>query len=215
MNKRDKQILNDLQRFRVMSRNDITDLYFSHLKNPITGANTVLKRLARDKQIKVDTSFRPYVYFPYDSIIKKQSAKIPHFLKLVEVYKQIHTYCVPDTFLIEPKYQKGLAEPDIYTKIKGVPFFIEVQRNQYSQKVMNEKIKRYEALYYSDSPNLGSITFPFVIMISDTMYEIESDIVTVFQVTSIHEFMENITKVTPKKEQPKQINNTEIKFKIG
>src|SRR5690606_38463704 len=86
-------------------------------------------------------------------------------------------------------YKKGLAEPDVYTKIKEVSFFIEVQRNVYSQKVMNDKIKRYEALRYSDEFNQDR--FPFIIMISDTRYEINSDL-TVFQVKSIHEFMEKL-----------------------
>src|SRR5699024_10848265 len=89
MSKRDKQIIADLERFRCMSRDDIIDLYFSHLKNPITNANTVLKRLVRDEQIEVSRSFSPYVYFPYNSIMKKDSTKIPHFLKIVDVYKQI------------------------------------------------------------------------------------------------------------------------------
>jgi len=189
LNKRDKAIIRDLERFRVLSRDDIVDLYFSHLKNPITCCNTVLKRLVRDGHIKADTSFRPYVYLPSNSTMKKHSAKIPHFLSIVDIYKQIKQYYNPDVFIVEPKYKKGLAEPDVYTKIKEVSFFIEVQRNVYSQKVMNDKIKRYEALRYSDEFNQDR--FPFIIMISDTRYEINSDL-TVFQVKSIHEFMEKL-----------------------
>lgn len=212
MNKRDRQIIADLERFRVMSRNDIADLYFNHLKNPANSTNAVLKRLVRDNQIKVDMSFRPYVYLPYNSTIKKQSTKIPHFLNIVMIYKQIKQYYDPDIFLVEPKYKKGLAEPDVFTKLKGVPFFIEVQRNHYSQKVMNDKIKRYEALSYELGYN------PFVIMISDTRYEINSDIVTVFQVASIHEFMNKLNKMSPKKEKSTPDYSIKkdhgIKFKI-
>src|SRR5690625_3644107 len=140
MNKRDLKIINDLESFRVLSRDDIIDLYFSHLKNPINSANNVLKRLVRDKHIKVSKSFSPYVYFPYHSVMKSDSTKIPHFLKLVEVYKQLKPH-KPQTFIIEPKFSKGLAEPDILCKIKNATFFIEVQRNQYSQKVMDKKIR--------------------------------------------------------------------------
>lgn len=207
MNKRDQEILNDLYRFRVMSRNDITDLHFNHLKNPVKGANTVLKRLVRDKQIKVSTAFRPYVYFPYNSTIKSDSTKIPHFLNIVDVYKQIKQYRLPDVFQVEPKYKKGLAEPDIFTKIKGVPFFIEVQRNEYSQKVMDDKIKRYEALNHTDELQ-GKL--PFIIMISYARYEINSDTVTVFQVESINEFMANLAM-----KQKKEVNQSGIKFTIG
>ncbi|RDW15942.1 hypothetical protein [Oceanobacillus chungangensis] len=205
MNKRDLQLIDDLHRFRVMSRNDIADLYFSHLKSPITSANIVLKRLVRDKQIDVSKAFSPYVYFPIQSNMKRNSTKIPHFLKIVEIYKQLQQHTKIDSFIVEPKYKKGLAEPDILVTIKGKQFYIEVQRNLYSQKVMDQKIKRYEALKYSNEFTM----FPFIIMVSDTRYEINSD-VTVFQVSSIHEFMNKVRK----KEQAKQPVN-EIKFKIG
>ncbi|MGY0693005.1 hypothetical protein ACW2QC_09480 [Virgibacillus sp. FSP13] len=208
MNKRDLQIISDLERFRVMSRDDVTELYFSHLKNPITNANTVLKRLARDKQIEVSRSFSPYVYFPYGSTMKRNSTKIPHFLKIVEAYKQLYQYTRPQKFIVEPKYKKGLAEPDIFTVFKRTPFFVEIQRNLYSQKVMDQKIKRYEALMYSGE--FLDQKFPFIIMISDTQYEIDSDVLTVFQVTSIHEFMRNIGKRKKTLDRSK-----DIKFKIG
>lgn len=44
MRKRDLTILNNLQRFRCMTRDDIIALHFNDLKNPVTCANTVLKR---------------------------------------------------------------------------------------------------------------------------------------------------------------------------
>lgn len=207
MNKRDLQIINDLERFRVMSRNDIIDLYFSHLKNPVNSANTVLKRLVRDGQIKVSKLFNPYVYLPIQSIVKLNSTKIPHFLKIVEVYKQIRKYANPALVQVEPKFKKGLVEPDVFTIIKGTPFFIEIQRNIYSQKVMNDKIKRYEALYYSNEYK----NFPFIIMVSDIKYKIDSNVLNVFQVRSIDEFMENAGKVKNKTIK----NKGEIKVKIG
>nr|WP_276536912.1 hypothetical protein [Oceanobacillus caeni] len=190
-----------------MSRNDIVDLYFSHLKHPITSANIVLKRLVRDNKIKVSQFFTPYVYIDANSVIKTNSAKIPHFLKIVEAYKQLKQYSIPQIFQVEPKYKKGLAEPDIFIIIRNVPFFIEVQRNIYSQKTMNDKIKRYEALYYSNEFK----QFPFIIMVTDTRYNIESDILTIFQVQSIHEFMQKAFKMKGQVQyEPK-----EIKFKIG
>ncbi|MFB4472132.1 replication-relaxation family protein [Oceanobacillus caeni] len=208
MKNRDLQIIKDLERFRCMSRDDIVDLYFSHLKHPITSANIVLKRLVRDNKIKVSQSFSPFVYIDANSVIKSNSAKIPHFLKIVDVYKQIKKYENPHTFQAEPKFgDKGTVEPDALAVINGVPFFIEVQRNIYSQKTMNDKIKRYEALYYSNEFK----RFPFIIMITDTRYNIESDILTIFQVQSIHDFMQNALKLKGQVHyKPK-----EIKFKIG
>lgn len=206
MNKRDKQIIKDLERFRVMSRDDIADLYFPHHQRPINSANSVLKRLVRDSQIEVSNSFSPFVYFPAGSTMKRNSTKIPHFLKIVDVYKQLKQYTTLHTFIVEPKYKKGLAEPDVYTMIKGTRFFIEIQRNIYSQNTMDKKIKRYESLSYSDEFK----QFPFIIMISDTRYEINSDDVTVFQVSSIHEFMNKVNA------REKIVNKPiEIKYKIG
>ncbi len=207
MNKRDKQIINHLHQFRVMSRDDIIDLHFSHLKNPITNANTVLKRLVRDKQIEASRSYNPYVYFPAESTMKKNSTKIPHFLAIVGVYKQLKEHIEPQKFVVEPKFQKGLAEPDVLTIIKGKPFFIELQRNVYSQKVMDKKMKRYEDLYYSGELD----SKPFIIMISDTRYEINSDMLTVFQVESIHEFMNNVKQ----REQTGIKKASDVKVKIG
>lgn len=183
MKKRDLSIIKDLERFRVMSRDHIIDLYFSHLKSPISNANTVLKRLVRDGQIEYSNHHSPYVYFPAGSNMKKNSTKIPHYLTLVDIYVKLR----PKQFEIEPKFKKGLAEPDIYTIIKGNPFFIEVQRNVYSQKVMNQKIKRYEALFFELD------RLPYILMITEKKYEINSSIVKVIQVNSFEEFLRKIS----------------------
>lgn len=204
MNKRDLAIINHLEMFRVMSRNDIIDLHFSHLKNPISNANTVLKRLVRDQQIEVSKNHSPYLYFPLNHI-KKDSTKIPHFLKLVDIYKQLSKYSTPEVFQIEPKYNKGLAEPDIYTVFKGTPLFIEVQRNIYSQQVMDNKIKRYEALKYSDL--FRNKIFPSIIIVTNTRYVINTDDLDVIQVPSIHHLAGKNNK--------KNVYNNGIKIKIG
>lgn len=197
------QIINDLEKFRVMGRDDIADLHFGHLKNPVTNANFVLKRLVRDKKIKVNTTYRPYIYFPAHSTIKNNSTKIPHFLDIVNVYKQIKQQYTPRSFIVEPKFRKGLAEPDIFTRIMNIPLFIEVQRNHYSQRVMNEKINRYEELYFA---NEIQGKFPFVVLITNTKYDISSEVLTVFQVDSIHEFIKNSNKALQKdKETIKRI----------
>ncbi|WP_010094449.1 replication-relaxation family protein [Ornithinibacillus scapharcae] len=213
MMKRDLAIIKDLERFRVMSRNDIADIHFGHLKNPITNANIVLKRLARDGQIEVGTDFRPYVYFPHGSKMKRNSTKIPHYLELVNVYKQLKKYAEPKVFTVEVRYEKGLCEPDIFTIFKGTPFYIELQRNTYSQAVMDKKIKRYESLYYSGTIEKepwqkARKVFPYIIMISDTRYEIKSDVLRVFQVPSIHDFMRSVAgeKREVRREQPRVIS---------
>ncbi len=183
MKKRDLSIIKDLERFRVMSRDNIAELYFNHLNHPHNSANNVLKRLVRDGQIEVSHYHTPDVYFPAGSNMKKNSTKIPHYLTLVDIYVKLR----PKVFELEPKFKKGLAEPDIYTIIKGKPFFIEVQRNVYAQKVMNDKIKRYEALFFE----LDKI--PYILMITEKKYEINSDIMKVIQVNSFDEFLSKIS----------------------
>lgn len=69
-------------------------------------------------------------------------------------------------------------------------------------------MKRYEALYYSNE--FDENNFPFIIMISDIKYEINSDVLTVFQVSSIHEFMQRATGTFNKVK-----HNKGIKIKIG
>lgn len=202
MRKRDLEIINHLEMFRVMSRNDIVDLHFSHLKNPIGNCNQVLKRLVRDKQIEVSTMHQPYVYFPPINHIKKDSTKIPHYLKLVQVYKDLKDIQTPSVFQVEPKYKKGLAEPDIYTVFKDTPLFIEVQRSHYNQKQMDDKIKRYEALKYSDFFN-GNL--PTIIMITPTRYAIDSDEVKVIQTPSIASLSDNSI----------QSHTSNIKIRVG
>ncbi len=60
-------------------------------------------------------------------------------------------YDEPGHVLVEPKFsEKGAIEPDLFCVFKRTPFFIEVQRNIYSDKVMKEKIGRYEAFYHSE-----------------------------------------------------------------
>lgn len=41
-------------------------------------------------------------------------------------------------------------EPDIFMIWKRAPFFLEIQRSIYSEKVMNEKVNRYVSYYMSN-----------------------------------------------------------------
>jgi hypothetical protein len=199
MRARDKAIIDDLARFRVMSRDQIAELHFNNVKNPITAANATLLRLYRQKLINRFTNCQPYLYFPADKSIKKNSAKISHFLKIVDVYIEMSRIKPPRLFVVEPKFSKGLAEPDIFVIWKGSPLFIEVQRSTYSEKVMAEKVARYEALFESgilvDEPwqPVERKVFPAVLVLTDTRYPVISRNVRILQASSIGEFYESIT----------------------
>lgn len=177
MNQRDKAIIQDLTRFRVMSRDDVIDLHFGNVKHPVVQANMVLKRLRRDDHISCSKERRQYLYFPNPSI-KKDSAKINHFLAIVDFYKELGRVERPKVFEVEPKYGKGQPEPDVFMIWQRAPFYVEIQRSVYSEKVMKEKIQRYEQYYYSDQWKLEAWqpeerkVFPRLWILSETGYNI-------------------------------------------
>lgn len=206
MTSRDNAIIRDLNRFRVMSLEDIAEIHFSNLKRPKNSANNVLKRLYRDGKIKRSTSFSPYLYFGPDTKLREHSSKINHFLAIVEVYKDIRKNGEVETFLVEPKYgKKGNVEPDIFCIFKSEygksPFFIEVQKSLYSAKIMQNKLNRYHDLYDNGTINREAWqcskqpVFPTVLILSDTRYAIdESYPFRVLQATSFSQFINSLKR---------------------
>ncbi|MGQ8866426.1 replication-relaxation family protein [Bacillus sp. NA_145.1] len=198
MMSRDKAILNDLKRFRCMSRDDIIDLHFNGLKNAVTCCNTVMKRLRRDGHVDATVSQQPYIYFPQPSTLRKTSQKIPHFLGIVDVYKQLIHYEKTKLFKVEPKYGKEYMEPDAFTIWRRSPFFIEVQKSVYSKKIMQEKINRYELFFHSQEWHneswqpKDSKFFPSILIITEKKYDLNSSNLRIFQANSINDFMDKL-----------------------
>jgi hypothetical protein len=192
LSNRDKAIIRDLNRFRVMDRDSIAEIHFVGIKNPTTAANSVLLRLLRDGQIQRSTSFQPYVYFGAESQIKKNSAKIGHFLAILNVYKEMRKLGKLESFKVEPKYgSKGNAEPDIFAMYRNTPFFIEVQKTAYSEKQMNEKLQRYVDFY---NTGIMANPFPHVLILSDQRYAIDGQYpFKVFQAETFTQFNQSLT----------------------
>jgi hypothetical protein len=197
---RDKAILNDLSRFRVMRRDDIVELHFNGLKRPVTGANTVLKRLRRDGRIKAATDRHQYLYFHGESNMKKDSMKIPHFLKIVEFYREISKHETPRIFNVEPKYgDKGTVEPDTFMIWRKAPFYVEIQRSVYSAKVFSEKMDRYETFFHGDTWRHESWQprdkqyFPNIWVIGETRYDVGQRPFRVFQSRNVEEFLTSLS----------------------
>jgi hypothetical protein len=201
LSSRDKAIIRDLNRFRVMDRDSIAELHFAGLKNPRLAANNVLLRLLRDGQIQRSTAFVPYCYFGPETQMKKNSAKIGHFLAILEVYKEMRKLGKLETFLVEPKYgSKGVAEPDIFAMYRNTPFFIEVQKTVYSEKQMNEKLQRYVDFY---NTGIMSKPFPRVLILSDQRYAIDGDYpFKIFQSESFTQFNQSLTQQPKPSSQP-------------
>ncbi|EMN7729981.1 replication-relaxation family protein [Bacillus thuringiensis] len=198
MRNRDKAILNNLKRFRCMSRDDIIDLHFQGVKNAVTCCNTVMKRLRRDGHVNANISQQPYIYFPQSSTLRKTSQKIPHFLGILDVYKQLIYYEKPKLFKVEPKYGKEFMEPDAFTIWRRSPFFIEVQKSVYSKKVMQDKINRYELYFHSQEWHNESWQpkeskfFPSILIITEKYYNISSFSLRIFQASSISNFLNSL-----------------------
>lgn len=212
LRERDRAIIKDLNKFRVMDRDSVAELYFGDKKNPQHSANNVLLRLLRDGLIQRSTAFVPYVYFGPETQIKKNSQKIGHFLAIVETYKEVKKHGTIETFLVEPKYgNKGTAEPDIYLKFRNTGFFIEVQKSIYSEKQMKEKMDRYADFH---SSGIMSDPFPHVLILGEQRYALDGDYP--FKIFQAENFTQFINSLKPKS-QPVVGESVlkEVRIKIG
>src|SRR5690606_9778264 len=114
MRNRDKAILADLARFRALTRDQIIAIHFGGLRNPVANANAVMLRLYRQGYVDRTADYKQYVYFPAGGTLRKDSAKLRHFLAIADVYLEMRRIGGLRRFNVEPKYGKGLAEPDAF-----------------------------------------------------------------------------------------------------
>ncbi|UMZ35989.1 hypothetical protein [Priestia megaterium] len=199
LSQRDKDIIGFINQFRAVDRDSLVELFFKQLKSPINACNSVMVRLYRLGMIERTQQYSPTVYLPVDAKIKKNSQKILHFLSILDIYKQMCTYSTPKNVIVEdkPTGRKGGIEPDLFCIFKGSPFWIEIQRNQYSEKKMQAKIHLYEEFFFSDEwktlqwqPEDRAAIFPSVMLITPVRYAVSSEHIRIIQVTSIDELME-------------------------
>jgi len=199
LSQRDKDIIAFIHQFRAVDRDSLVELFFKQLKLPVNACNSVMIRLYRLGLIERTQQYSPTVYLPVDAKIKKNSQKILHFLSILDVYKQMCSYSMPKQVIVEdkPTGRKGGIEPDLFCIFKGSPFWIEIQRNQYSEQKMQEKIHLYEEFFFSDEwkalhwqPEDRVAIFPTVILITPVRYAVSSDHIRIIQIANIHELME-------------------------
>lgn len=201
MKERDKAILDDLVRFRCMSRDDIAAVHFTGRKTPIKLCNDVMRRLRLQGYVDTNQDRRPYVYFPAASQMKKNSQKVDHFLSIVKVYRDLRSTGKLRLFDVEPKYgQKGTVEPDAFAIWQGAPWFIEMQRSIYREKTIQKKLKRYEQYkregkwrQLSWQPE-GKEVYPYVWIIGEKQYDTSAVRgFRVFQSSSVEDFIKQIS----------------------
>ncbi|MEC2394041.1 hypothetical protein BK709_13630 [Bacillus thuringiensis serovar shandongiensis] len=186
---RDKKIIQALQLFRCMSRDQIAHLFFADVKNPITSANFVLKRLRREKHIDAYVDQQPYIYFPEPSIIKKDSQKINHYLAIVDFYIEICRHEHPSTFEVEKRYRTGHIQPDIFMIWQGKAYFVEIQLSRYSSVLMNKKLNRYIYYFETDEWIEKYLTYnlnndPYVWIVSKSPYSVLNEDLQIIQTSN-------------------------------
>jgi hypothetical protein len=192
MNKRDTQIVSTINKFKCLGRDDVIKLFFHNKKSPISNCNAVLRRLRDRGLIKQSKKQNPALYFTKENPIKETSQKIPHYLEIFNVFNTLKHYI--SRFDVEPKLgRKGTVEPDAFMIFNKTPFFVEVQLT-YSKSVMNEKIKLYEAYFHSNEwmklkwqPSRPY--FPYILVISETHYDIDSPFFTIIQYKTPNAFL--------------------------
>ncbi|MED3815873.1 hypothetical protein P4573_27080 [Priestia megaterium] len=217
LSQRDKDIIAFINQFRAVDRDSLVELFFKQLKSPINACNSVMVRLYRLGLIERTQQYSPTVYLPVDAKIKKNSQKILHFLSILDVYKQMCTYSIPKQVIVEdkPTGRKGGIEPDLFCIFKGSPFWIEIQRNKYSEQKMQAKINLYEEFFFSDEwkalhwqPGGRSPIFPSVILVTPVRYAVSSEHIRLIQVANIHELMEKYK--SPVKSQKEARSRTNV-----
>ncbi|WP_426629880.1 hypothetical protein [Priestia megaterium] len=126
-------------------------------------------------------------------------------------------YSAPKQVIVEdkPTGRKGGIEPDLFCIFKGSPFWIEIQRTQYSEQKMQAKINLYEEFFFSDEwkalhwqPEGRSSIFPSVILITPVRYAVSSEHIRIIQVASIHELMEKYKSSTKQQREAKPITQS-------
>lgn len=201
MRQRDKAILEDVERFRALDRNQIIAIHFQGLKNKVSSANAVLKRLRRDGLLEADTDRQPFVYFPSGSKIKKNGRKVDHYLAIADFYIDVRRSGALTTFQVEPKFgPKGTVEPDVFMIWRTSPFFVEIQRSVYSEKLIDDKLRRYETYYRSQEwkrlpwQRKGREVFPIVWVVGRP-FQRQNVPFRMYQSKNVADFLENIRVV--------------------
>jgi hypothetical protein len=194
MTQRDKEILDSLLKFRVLTRDQLIHIHFMNQKQQITTCNRVMQRLVLKGLVKVNKTVRPYQYMHVETKMKPNSSKVPHFLAIADTYIEMKSWVQPNIFEVEPKVGvKGTVEADILAQWNGSLVFVEIQRSRYTQKVMQEKINRYETYYASKEWKKKFTHFPLIIILTENPYKVTTVNVKLFQAKSIDDFVVQVS----------------------
>jgi hypothetical protein len=201
-NKRDKDIIESLGKFRVLDRDQLISLHFNDVKQKVVTCNRVMKRLRDQNFVEHDPTFNIYNYFLKPSPIKKTSSKLLHYKAIADFVIEAKKLGNVTDFDVEVKLgEKGTVEPDLFMIWNNAPFFVEVQlSNYYSKNYMEKKLERYKEYY--DQGNWRGLPwqqekkkfFPYVLIICDHTYNVQKPPLKIFQAKSMTDFVSRYAK---------------------
>lgn len=147
MRNRDRRILEGLAKFRYMDRDILVRLYFRELKQPVTGCNTVMKRLRRDGYV-VGREWigarggRSLVYALSEKGFGSGGGGIEHCLEVARFYCDVvEAGGELEWFETERRLRSG-AVVDVWMKWRKTVFYVEIQRSVVSEREMKRKVER-------------------------------------------------------------------------
>jgi hypothetical protein len=194
MKDRDKKIVETLQRFRTLDRDQLIEMFFKDLKQPTVVCNRVMKRLRLNGAVDCDPTQTPYRYFPNPPTMRKDSMKMNHFRDIADFYIEMSQKGKISEYEVEFRTgEKGSPEVDIFMIWNRTPFFVEIQRTVKTKKVMSEKFERYREYYDSGKwqqlhwqPEKKKF-FPLVLLVSEHTYQLPTTPFKVLQVKNVEE----------------------------
>lgn len=196
MKKRDKEILEMLRKFRTLDRDQLVEMFFSNLKQPIVVCNRVMKRLRMSGHVECDTSVAPYRYFPNPPTMRLDSMKMHHFKAIADFYIEMNKNGEIAEFEVEFRTgKKGSPEVDIFLIWRNIPFFVEIQRTVKTKKVMAEKFERYQDYFVSNEwqhlswQSQKKKVFPLILLVSDHAYSLPNHAFKIIQIRNIEELL--------------------------
>ncbi|MEN8702453.1 replication-relaxation family protein [Bacillus infantis] len=192
MRKRDLAILESLEKFKCLTRDQLAAMHFADNANPAVTANRVLKRLRMHQYITANTdrSFQQYTYFPNPPTIKIDSQKIDHYLMIAQGFIDMNRYAAVSDYKIEPKIDGGDFIPDATCSWLDNSWFLEFQNSLYTTKQLYSKIDKYVDYYEKGywgkerlliigkvNLKLDATAYPFKIRQVQSIKELEASIV--------------------------------------
>lgn len=206
MNERQKAIVKAVEQFRALSRLHIEKMFFHTTKNSKNNANATLNKLVSRGYLIANKNFQPYVYHVAGSKLKKQGQKISQYLNIADTFLSMQQYASLLYFEVEPRFKLGGIEvrTDLFCRWKGNLWAVECQNSRFSNKQIDEKIKRYESLFLSGSymglpyQSENKKVMPIILIVGEGVpYSIQSKHIRILQAKSIEEFMRQFRQLKP------------------